>query len=114
VLANGQSFALAVETIWQQVKTRGNENLLAIGINCINPQHVTPLFESVKVKVPLVVYPNSGETYSVEEGWKGKNDCIPLEDYVAEWIGLGALFIGGCCRTNAKDIQRIRCAIESL
>lgn len=55
-----------------------------------------------------------GETYSVEDGWKGMNSFIPLEDYVKEWIVLGAKFIGGCCRTDAKAIRRIKEKVEQL
>lgn len=55
-----------------------------------------------------------GETYSIEDGWKGENSCAPLQDYVSEWIELGAKFIGGCCRTNAKDIKKIKDKVVSL
>ena len=55
----------------------------------------------------------SGETYSVESGWQGKN-CAPLEDYVEEWVKLGAKYIGGCCRSDAKDIKRIKEKVELL
>lgn len=57
--------------------------------------------------IPSVVYPNSGETYSVVDGWTGKVRCQPLCDYVPEWVALGARYIGGCCRTYAADIERI-------
>lgn len=50
----------------------------------------------------------------MEDGWQGKNSCVPLEDYVSEWIGLGAKFIGGCCRSNATDIRKIKQKVESL
>lgn len=105
--------------------------MIAIGINCIHPQYVSGLLESVKrenpyIDVPFVVYPNSGnkinyfflsfnayqyfvgEIYSVELGWHGKNDCIPVEDYVEDWIKLGAKFIGGCCRNSSDDIYKIK------
>lgn len=61
-----------------------------------------------------VVFFVLGETYSVEDGWKGTNSCAPLEDYVEEWIGLGAKFIGGCCRVGAKNINQIKQRIEQL
>lgn len=55
-----------------------------------------------------------GETYSVETGWQGKNSCRPLEDYVPEWIELGAKYIGGCCRSDSKDIRKIQQKIADL
>lgn len=66
----------------------------------------------LRQKKKLTFY--AGEIYSADNGWQGKTTCIPLEDYVREWIKLGARFIGGCCRTNADDIKRIRAKIESL
>lgn len=126
--------ATAIETIQNQIAARGSKNLVALGINCINPDFVSDLFKTIKVNVPLVVYPNSGEkfsklllkfacifnlfflgeTYSVETGWQGKNSCKPIDDYVEEWIGLGAKFIGGCCRSNADDIKKIKEKVQSL
>ena len=37
-----------------------------------------------------------------------------MEDYIAEWIRLGAGFIGGCCRTNANDIRKIKEEVDAL
>lgn len=120
MLANGESFSEAVLSICNQVSARKRQkNLVAVGINCIHPSHVTSLFKEIKknvptLEIPLVVYPNSGEIYTVEAGWHGKNDCIPLEDYIGEWTELGARFIGGCCRTNADDIRKIKQKVDKL
>ncbi|KAG5672442.1 hypothetical protein PVAND_002570 [Polypedilum vanderplanki] len=120
VIANGQRFSDCILSIWNQVEAaKRPENLVAVGINCINPSFVSPLFSEIEknlcnFNVPLVVYPNSGEVYTVEEGWHGKNDCIPLENYIEEWVKLGAKYIGGCCRTNAHDIEKIKNKIEAL
>ncbi|XP_041777963.1 homocysteine S-methyltransferase-like [Anopheles merus] len=113
-LANGELFADTVSSLWAKARSRRSKNLLALGVNCVHPQIVTPLFRSVnekklpEVRIPLIVYPNSGEVYTVEDGWQGREDCVPLEHYVPQWIDLGARFIGGCCRTYARDIQRIK------
>jgi homocysteine S-methyltransferase len=37
-----------------------------------------------------------------------------LESYIPEWLELGAKFIGGCCRTYAHDIKRIKEAVEEF
>lgn len=50
----------AVESIWQQVESRHSKNLVAIGVNCINPDFVSQLFKAIRNEIPLVVYPNSG------------------------------------------------------
>jgi homocysteine S-methyltransferase len=87
----------------------------------LHPHFVLPLLKSLNGgrlidddQIPLVVYPNSGETYNVETGWQGKPFCTPLENYVTEWIEHGACFIGGCCRTGASDIKQIRQKIDSI
>uniref|UniRef100_A0A336LW63 CSON006539 protein n=2 Tax=Culicoides sonorensis TaxID=179676 RepID=A0A336LW63_CULSO len=113
-IAHGEDFSESVSHIWNKVKEYKSDKLLAIGVNCLHPANVTPLFKSVNAhlsaddQLPLVVYPNSGELYDVKKGWYGKEDCVPLESYVPEWISLGAKFIGGCCRTYAADIKRIK------
>lgn len=132
-MAHGEAFSEAFESIRSRVEARKSKNLVAIGINCINPDFVSDLFRTVQRKdVPFVVYPNSGvlrldshfetflifiilgETYSVEEGWKGKNSCKPLEEYTSEWIDLGAKYVGGCCRSSAKDIKNIKKKVQEL
>lgn len=73
-IAHGENFADTVSNLWNKAKLFGNENLVAIGVNCVHPQFVTPLFRAVnekrptKERIPLIVYPNSGEVYSVETG----------------------------------------------
>lgn len=78
------------------------------------------MFKSLNLKrseadrLPLVVYPNSGEIYDVNKGWMGREHCIPLENYVPEWVQLGAKIIGGCCRNYARDIRNISEAIKGI
>jgi S-methylmethionine-dependent homocysteine/selenocysteine methylase len=37
-----------------------------------------------------------------------------IEDTVEEWISIGARFVGGCCRTNADHIKKIKEKVVSL
>lgn len=120
-LAHGELFTEAANSIWKILKERNNqENCLAIGVNCVNPKFVTPLIKalngerSIEDRIPLVVYPNSGEVYDVNKGWMGKEHCIPLSSYAPEWAQLGAKIIGGCCRTYARDIRRISETVQTL
>lgn len=113
-IANGGDFRCAVMRCWE----RANQGqILAIGVNCLAPQYVTPLITGInapdrEVTVPLVVYPNSGEVYSVEEGWRDKGEAHRLEDFIKQWLDLGARFVGGCCRTGAEDIVKIRTQVD--
>lgn len=85
--------------------------LIAVGINCIAPNAVRSFFQGFncdnKPFVPLIVYPNSGETYTVADGWKKYGVVQPLENFIQEWLDVGVRFVGGCCRTYAEDVTKI-------
>lgn len=92
--------------------------ILAVGVNCIAPQHVSSLLKGINGNcnqefIPLVVYPNSGEKYTVETGWMKEEEGYSLHKFVHEWLDLGVRYIGGCCRTSAIDVEKIRCKVET-
>lgn len=90
--------------------------LVAVGVNCLAPRLVEPLLSGLnkdrKEAIPMIVYPNSGESYTVELGWINRDKCEPVETYVSKWLDLGVRWIGGCCRTYAADVHRIRREVE--
>lgn len=115
-LAGGENFAGAAEKIWKMGRTG---NLLAVGLNCVAPHFVTSLFESLNggraKKIPLLVWPNSGEDYSAEKGWHDRREVHgPIEDFVPEWIDLGVRYLGTCCRTNLEDFRKIKEELQTL
>uniref|UniRef100_A0AAG5CSX4 Protein kinase domain-containing protein n=1 Tax=Anopheles atroparvus TaxID=41427 RepID=A0AAG5CSX4_ANOAO len=124
--AHGENFAETAIGLWNRAKELSNPNLLAIGVNCVNPQFALPLLQSVSERraaivadadrIPLIVYPNSGEQWDASAGcWRGAGDNLtPLETYIPQWVELGAKFIGGCCRTNARDIKRMKKTVIAL
>lgn len=91
--------------------------VLAVGINCTPPQFVLPLIDEMKSAAPdkaIVVYPNSGETYHVEDNsWSGQACDLDKEFNVNAWHSAGAKLIGGCCRTGPADIARIKSRLTS-
>lgn len=113
-IADGSNF--------QEIAVRCYKNalpgqILAVGINCIAPQYVTTLFKGINRAssddlIPLVVYPNSGEKYVVSEGWKKEGEAASLHEFIDEWLDLGVCYIGGCCRTYATDIKKIRSKVD--
>uniref|UniRef100_A0A2M3ZHI5 Putative catalytic domain of cyclin g-associated kinase-like protein n=1 Tax=Anopheles braziliensis TaxID=58242 RepID=A0A2M3ZHI5_9DIPT len=126
-IAHGENFAETVCALWLKAKQLANPNLLAIGMNCTDPQYVTPLLRSVAEqrsmlapelgcdRIPLIVYPNSGEKWdAASNSWKGTESVVPIETYLPQWVELGAKFVGGCCRTNARDVKRIKKTIIAL
>ncbi|XVF66639.1 hypothetical protein PTKIN_Ptkin10aG0053000 [Pterospermum kingtungense] len=59
---------------------------------------------------PVVIYPNSGETYDAESKRWVKSSGVADEDfvsYVGEWRDAGASLFGGCCRTTPNTIRAI-------
>ena len=80
----------------------------AIGLNCTAPQYVESLIGEIRRETtkPIVVYPNSGETYDAsDKSWHGA-----AEDFgtiARRWRTAGARLIGGCCRTTPCEIADI-------
>lgn len=83
----------------------------AVGINCTAPRFITGLIECVREVTgkPIVVYPNSGETYDAEgKCWQGETDPVNFGSASGEWVEAGATVVGGCCRTGPDHIRAIR------
>ncbi len=58
---------------------------------------------------PIVVYPNSGETYDAERKcWLGDTDPVDFGLASGDWFRAGATVIGGCCRTGPEHVRAIR------
>ncbi|MBT8040573.1 MAG: homocysteine S-methyltransferase [Gammaproteobacteria bacterium] len=88
------------------------ENLVAVGINCLDPLKVPALLDTAAgCGLPLMAYPNSGEYWDADaQEWRGD----PRKHMnVAAWRRHGARLIGGCCRTDADDIRQMRGALEN-
>ena len=89
--------------------------VLAVGINCTDPAEVTT---AVRVAAqasgkPVVVYPNSGETWSARERrWHGSPGFSA--DQVTAWVASGARLIGGCCRIGRTEITQIVAALTAI
>lgn len=86
----------------------------AFGLNCVKRPLVEGALKrmhSVSTK-PLIVYPNSGETYDPStKTWHqpaaGEPDSEGWAHYVPLWKKAGAVCLGGCCRTLPQDILQI-------
>ncbi|KAJ8952297.1 hypothetical protein NQ318_007465 [Aromia moschata] len=91
--------------------------ITAVGINCTAPRLIESFISGINKDrknkpLPLIVYPNSGENYNVELGWINRDKCEPVETYIHKWLDLGVTWVGGCCRTYAIDVTRIRREVE--
>uniref|UniRef100_A0A1B0DDM3 Hcy-binding domain-containing protein n=1 Tax=Phlebotomus papatasi TaxID=29031 RepID=A0A1B0DDM3_PHLPP len=122
--AAGENYGEAMRKIWQIVQgdNKMQEKFLAIGVNCLHPDNVASLFTGLNdprapadSQIPLITYPNSGETYDVvKKKWIPGRAQEPLESRLEEWIKLGVRYVGGCCRNYASDIRRIRETLDTL
>ncbi|CBA16965.1 probable homocysteine s-methyltransferase protein [Xanthomonas albilineans GPE PC73] len=92
----------------------GHPQVVALGVNCIAPALAAAALEhlSTLTRLPLVVYPNSGERYDAgDKRWKadGAVACA-LVEHIDRWRAAGARLIGGCCRTTPQQIAQLaRC-----
>jgi homocysteine S-methyltransferase len=91
---------------------RDHPRVLAIGINCTEPQFVTQLIGEIRAAAPhkaVIVYPNSGEVYDAQtHGWSGSTSLTECAVDAGRWRDAGATLIGGCCRTGPEHIAAIR------
>jgi homocysteine S-methyltransferase len=86
--------------------------VVAVGVNCTAPRFVPSLIGQVTGK-PVVVYPNSGETWDAAHNrWLGLADPVEFGEAAAQWRRLGAAYIGGCCRTTPLHIREIRSRLD--
>ncbi len=109
-LSDGTELAAAVREL------EPADGILAIGVNCTAPRHISSLLRraAAETEKPLVVYPNSGETWDAGgRRWTGANERCDLAAAAPEWIELGARLIGGCCRTTPADISRLRARLDA-
>ncbi|MEU4929049.1 homocysteine S-methyltransferase [Streptomyces yokosukanensis] len=93
-----EAFALAADV----------DEVIAVGVNCCAPQDVAPAVEIASriTGKPVVVYPNSGETWDAEaRAWTG--GATFGAGQVAAWREAGARLIGGCCRVGPDGIAAI-------
>ena len=86
--------------------------VLAVGVNCTRPDYISGLIQRIKPAISgkaIIVYPNSGETYTVDDNsWSGTNAAATLAEAAPAWVAEGARIVGGCCRTGPSQILATR------
>ena len=96
-----EAFALAAEA----------DEVIAVGVNCCAPEDAdTAAAIAAVTGKPVVVYPNSGETWDADaRAWTGRSTFSA--DQVKGWQQSGARLIGGCCRVGPEAISGIAGAL---
>lgn len=110
-LCDGTPFERAVE-----VATSSN-GVIAVGVNCTSPLHVTALVEiaAARTSLPVICYPNRGAFWDpVRKVWVDppRQDARPSLRPL-RWQEAGARLIGGCCGTTPEDIGAIAGALRA-
>ncbi|XP_019188515.1 PREDICTED: homocysteine S-methyltransferase 2 isoform X1 [Ipomoea nil] len=94
------------------------KKVVAVGINCTPPRFISDLILSIKkvTTKPILIYPNSGETYDAYKKEWVQNTGVSNEgfvSYVNKWCEVGASLVGGCCRTTPETIRAICSALSN-
>ncbi|MFD5078710.1 homocysteine S-methyltransferase [Streptomyces sp. NPDC058371] len=88
------------------------DEVIAVGVNCCSPADVDSAVETAArvTGKPVVVYPNSGETWDARaRAWDGRPTFT--SEQVTGWRRAGARLIGGCCRVGPTAITGISQAV---
>jgi len=107
-VSEGQPVEEAVRAI------ASHPQVLAVGVNCVSPGFVDELLGRLArvTTKPLVVYPNSGETWdAAAKCWTGTATAFDPAVDAPRWYAIGARLIGGCCRTTPETISALRRAL---
>ncbi|XP_076959991.1 homocysteine S-methyltransferase 2-like [Bidens hawaiensis] len=94
------------------------KKVVAVGINCTPPRFIGGLISTIKkvTNKPILIYPNSGESYDAQLKQWVQNTGVVEEDfvsYVNTWCEMGASLVGGCCRTTPDTIRAIHKILPS-
>lgn len=92
--------------------------VLAVGINCTAPHLISGLIGEARRgagrRKPLLVYPNSGETWdATTRNWRGKADTKRYGEMAREWFEAKVQAVGGCCRTGPAHIAEVARAAKA-
>jgi homocysteine S-methyltransferase len=105
-LRSGEPVASAFEL------AAGVDEVVAVGVNCCAPGEVLGAIDAAREVTgkPIVVYPNSGETWDADaRRWRG--DAVFPTELVQSWRVAGAALVGGCCRIGPTQITAIAQAL---
>ena len=91
----------------------GLENLIAVGVNCVDPEIVLGATNRIHqvTGLPTIAYPNCGGIWNAaKDAWVG-GSRKELADWLPTWKDSSIEYIGGCCGTDANDIAKLKEAL---
>lgn len=83
-------------------------NLVAVGVNCTSPAHVTGALDALSgCGAATIAYPNHGRAWNAHaREWEGAETEITLDD-LATWVAAGVRYVGGCCGVGSSGVARL-------
>ncbi|MDT0440193.1 MULTISPECIES: homocysteine S-methyltransferase [Streptomyces] len=84
------------------------DEIVAVGVNCCAPGDVEGAVATASrvTGKPVVVYPNSGESWDADaRAWTGRTTFTAAQ--VTAWRDGGARLIGGCCRVGPEAVSEM-------
>lgn len=109
-LCDGTPFERAVDV------ATSSPTVVAVGVNCTSPLHVTSLVEIAAdhTALPVVCYPNRGAFWEpLRKVWVDPPRQDPRPSLrPLDWREAGARLIGGCCGTTPDDIAAMSRALR--
>jgi homocysteine S-methyltransferase len=105
-LGSGEPIARLADVEWSRA-------IAAVGFNCASPARIAAACERLgeHLALPLVGYPNRGETWQEGHGWCGDGvDPLSANDRL---LDAGVRLVGGCCQTTARDIAALRARVDA-
>jgi homocysteine S-methyltransferase len=94
----------------------GSDRVFAVGLNCTAPEFAEELVARARTVTakPIVVYPNSGETWDPDaRRWIGRPGPTVDAPTARTWVAAGASLVGGCCRVGPDRIAELAAAFPS-
>lgn len=108
---------LSGETLSEAVARVSPLAPVAIFVNCAAPPVITAALRELRelTTFPMGAYANVGHVDD-ERGWSpdGGISGARYAEHAAEWIGLGARVVGGCCGTHPAHTAALRQSIDTL
>jgi homocysteine S-methyltransferase len=101
----------AGEPITEAAAIGTHPGIVAVGINCTSPRHLTQLLEAAGEATdgPLIAYPNGGDRWdATARRWVADFSGGAYDPAtVASWTAFGATWLGGCCGTRPSEIATL-------
>lgn len=110
LVTDGQGRLLSGEPVAEAAEALSALEPDAFGINCVPAARLAGDLARLAARGrPLVAYGNLGVPAD-DRGWAFTESLAPEEyaEHAAEWLGLGARIVGGCCGTTSEHTRRLR------